>query len=448
MSALTDTLKKQLDEARGAAQEGWQAFSEYRKSNGDEKIAKDKDLFEEANRLHGVYGEAAETAKDIEARLFAALKMDGEGPEGIKGSGSGDIDVKDMTGVLGQMGATKAMKNLAERAAEAIEKSASYEAYIKSASMKSDAAQSGSLFQVADAIKRAELKTLLTGALEGQGVFLLPDLQPGVYQNWVRIANVMTGLITVGETDNDTVDWVSYDGYTMNAAETPEAVDGDKAAGAAASTAPESALSFSRKSTPVEEIKHFIPATKRQLADIGQLRTLVDQELLWGLQSRTDNQILNGDGVAPNIKGILNTAGIQTQARGTDPQIEAIHKAFTKLVLAGYTDLGCVLNANDWQTIRLSKDATGNYLFGPPSISGGMQVWGYPVTLSQHIAAGTGLAADFRRSCTMWLREGASLAATDTHSDWFLKGIVAVLATMRAAFGVVRPLGVCTVTGL
>lgn len=448
MSVLTDTLKKQLDEARKTAQEGWSAFSEYRKTHGDENIAKNEDLFTEANRLHGVYGEAAEAAKAIEERLFSALSFDGDGPAESKGLGHAAEPGLDFKGIVGAMGASKGMISLAAKAAEAISKSESYAEFKASAAKQSEGAQSGTLFAAADAIDRAELKTLLTGALMGQPVFLLPDLQDGVYQQWDRVVNVMTNLITVGETDNDTVDWIRYNTLTNNAAETPEAVDGDKAAGAAASTAPESALGLDRTSTTVEEIKHFIPATKRQLADIGQLRTLVDQELLYGLESRLDSQILNGDGTGSNLTGILNTAGLQTQARGTDPAVEAVHKAFTKLVISGFQNLGVLLNANDWQNIRLAKDANGQYYYGPPSIAGTMQMWGYPVYLSQHLAAGTGLAADFKRSSTLWLREGASIAATDTHSDWFLKGIVAILATMRCAFGVVRPRGICEVTGL
>jgi hypothetical protein len=48
----------------------------------------------------------------------------------------------------------------------------------------------------------------------------------------------------------------------------------------------------------------------------------------------------------------------------------------------------------------------------------------------------------------MWLRQGATISATDSHSDWFLRGIIAVLATMRAAFAVQRPKCFCTVTGI
>jgi hypothetical protein len=39
------------------------------------------------------------------------------------------------------------------------------------------------------------------------------------------------------------------------------------------------------------------------------------------------------------------------------------------------------------------------------------------------------------------------MSMTDAHSDWFIRGIVALLASMRAGFAVPRPAAFCTVTG-
>jgi hypothetical protein len=35
----------------------------------------------------------------------------------------------------------------------------------------------------------------------------------------------------------------------------------------------------------------------------------------FGVNQRLDNQIINGDGNAPNLTGIVNKSGIQTQAK-------------------------------------------------------------------------------------------------------------------------------------
>lgn len=40
--------------------------------------------------------------------------------------------------------------------------------------------------------------------------------------------------------------------------------------------------------------------------------------MLHGLQVAVENQVVNGDGTAPALRGILATSGIQTQAFATD----------------------------------------------------------------------------------------------------------------------------------
>lgn len=450
MSVLANELKRKLDSERELAAQAWKALSEYREQHGDAEIAKSAEMFAETNRLHGVYGEAKDNALNTEKMYFSALAMDGETAPSLKDVGE-EAGVKTMR----SEDVTKAVRgvmSLVEKAMDRVEDSDAYKAYLGNKTAQGGA-QVGTLLALEDVVDRAEMKslmtkTLLTGAIDGQPVFLLPDLQQGIVEGFARIANNIVGLCTVGTTDNDTVDWIQENQPTWNAAETPEAVNADKTAGDASSTAPESAVTFTREETTVKEIKHYIPATKRALADIGQLRTIADQELLYGLDKRLNGQVMNGDGTGENLTGILNTSGILTQARGTDPQVEALHKAFTQLLLQGYDNVTVAIHPSDWETIRLAKDANGQYYYGPPALAGTQTIWGRPVVLTQHLTAGTAVAADFKRSCTVWLRAGASIVATDSHSDWFLKGIIAILASMRAAFAVVRPKGVCEVTGL
>jgi HK97 family phage major capsid protein len=60
----------------------------------------------------------------------------------------------------------------------------------------------------------------------------------------------------------------------------------------------------------VKTIAHWIPATKRALADVGQLRTLIDARLQDGVNLRLDSQMINGDATGENLRGILNTTGV------------------------------------------------------------------------------------------------------------------------------------------
>ncbi|MCC6268871.1 MAG: phage major capsid protein [Dehalococcoidia bacterium] len=232
------------------------------------------------------------------------------------------------------------------------------------------------------------------------------------------------------------------DSRTNNAAEVAEATS------SADGAAPESGVAFAVRQVLVQEIKHFIPATKRAIADAGQVRAIIESELVEGVLERLDGQLLSGNGTAPNLRGIYNTSGISTQAKGTDSRPDAVHKSFTLIRIASLQPDSLGLHPNDAQDLRLEKDANGAYLFGPPSQAGGDQVWGVPIISNVAFTDGTPLAGAYRRGASLWIREGVSMSMTDAHSDGFIRGIVALLASMRAGFAVPRPAAFCTVTTL
>jgi HK97 family phage major capsid protein len=79
---------------------------------------------------------------------------------------------------------------------------------------------------------------------------------------------------------------------------------------------PESALTFQEVTFPVQTIAHWIPITRRTLEDTPFMETYINGRLLDGLMRREDNEIINGDGVSPNLTGLLNTSGIQVLDAG------------------------------------------------------------------------------------------------------------------------------------
>ncbi len=291
-------------------------------------------------------------------------------------------------------------------------------------------------------LDRAELKTLITSGGTSGGAFVQPDRVDfvGMPRRPVRVLE----LISTGDTDSDVVEYVEQTSRTNAAAETAEASATNDGSGAA----PESAMAFAVRQTNVRDITHFIPATKRVLSDAGQLETLIDQELRDGVMERLEGQIVNGDGTGVNLRGILNTAGILTQALGTDSRSDAIHKAITAIRKEFYEPDAVLLNPDDAEQVFLEKDSAGNYIYGPPSQAGPRTIWGLTPIVSPVIAAGTGLVGAFRPGATLWLREGVSVAASDSHGDFFVRRMVAMLAVLRAAFAARRPKAFCTVTGI
>lgn len=271
----------------------------------------------------------------------------------------------------------------------------------------------------------------------GSGL-LTPDYTNKMVEQQMRKVRLLD-IITIGRTDTDTVDWIVENARTDNAAET-----------AFGTALPESQYGFSHKQTTVKRAGHHVVATRGILADAGQTRTLLDTRLMSGLDRRIEAQVLRGDGVGENVKGMSGYT-IPAQAKGTDSQLDAIHKAMTKIRIATESQVEPVhllIHPTDYEALVLSKDpVNGGYLFGRPDTNLNPSIWGLSPVVTTLASLGAPRIGDYKEACTLWVREGASIAASDSHSDFFLKGLVAVKAETRVAFAVTREAALCDITG-
>lgn len=220
----------------------------------------------------------------------------------------------------------------------------------------------------------------------------------------------------------------------------------EKAEGAAFG---EAALQLTEQSSTVRKIPVWIPVTDEQLEDEPQVRGYIDTRLPLMLRRRLDSQILNGDGTAPNLRGILNVVGVQTQAKGTDPTPDAVYKAITKVRVTGRaTPTGAIFHPNDWQDIRLLRTADGIYIWGNPSDAGPERIWGLQVAQADVIAENTALVGDFSSYAELATRRGIDVQVSNSHDTFFTQGKQAMRADVRVAFVVYRPAAFCKVTGV
>lgn len=299
-------------------------------------------------------------------------------------------------------------------------------------------------------------KALITGlADDSAGAFVVTDRQ-GDFELLGRRPLTVRDLISNRQTSSDTVEYVrqvtqftaaapvaeatTSAGPTYTANTTTGAVTETLAAGGGYK--PEGSMTFIKVTETVKTIAEWVPATKRGLADASQLRGLIDSELRADLAQTEETQIVNGNGTGENLTGILSTSGIQTQAysatvAGLDPLIETTLKAKTKVRTGGRAIAnGFVLNPADWEKIQLARLAKNPQ---NEALSNGVpQLHGLPVVESEAIAAGIGLVADFRKA-VLWDRQQATITATDSHADFFIRNLVAILGEERVAFGVLRP---------
>lgn len=293
-------------------------------------------------------------------------------------------------------------------------------------------------------------KGLLYSFASGGGAFVIPQYDSG-YEQLARPGPDILDLLTVQPTSSDTIYWVRQD--TRSTAAT--AVSQASVTTGTTGTKPESALAFTRQSTPVETIAVWIAATNQQLADAPELQSIIDNELTYDLLLQLDAQILSGSGTSPNLTGILN-AGIKSVAHASTFSniADTIYRGMVVIATGNEPNpTGIVINPLDWEEIRLLREsgagatASGTYIMGAPMESGPMQLWGLPVVISNRMTSGTALVGDFRGSAKLHVREDSSVKIGLANDD-FIRNMVRILAEMRAALTVRRPAAFAKVTGL
>jgi HK97 family phage major capsid protein len=217
--------------------------------------------------------------------------------------------------------------------------------------------------------------------------------------------------------------------------------------GGAFGAKPQSSFAFVGEQAPVRTLAHWEAAHRNVLADEPQLRSIIDNELMYGLRLLEDAQILNGDGVGENLLGVLQTPGIQTYSWSAglstpvpDTKADALRRAATLSFLAYYEPTGIVLHPSDWEDIELTKDTNGQYLIAVSVAMGGEpKVWRMPIVDTPAITAGTALVGAFGTGAQLYDREQASIRISEQHSDFFVRNAIVILAEQRLALAVKRP---------
>jgi HK97 family phage major capsid protein len=211
---------------------------------------------------------------------------------------------------------------------------------------------------------------------------------------------------------------------------------------------PEVSLGLEEVVEPVRKIAAFLPVTEEQLADVPQARAYINNRLGFMVRQRLDTQILVGNGTAPNLSGITDRTGIQTQALGGDNVPDAVYKAMTKIRVNAFSEPNAaIFHPNDWQTVRLLKTSDGLYIWGAPMDAGPERIWGIRVLQTTGMTENTALVGDFQQA-SLIVRSGVDIRISDSHDDYFVKNLLAVVAEMRVALAVYRPAAFATVTGI
>jgi HK97 family phage major capsid protein len=251
-------------------------------------------------------------------------------------------------------------------------------------------------------------------------------------------------LFPARSTTSTVIEYFRMTGFTNNAAAVAERV------GNQFGIKPQSSMSFEGAQTSVKTLAHWEAAHRNVLADEPQLRSIIDNELMYGLRLQEDAQILLGDGTGENLLGVLKTPGIQTynwssgatdaQNNKKDSRADALRRAVTLSLLAYYEPSGIVIHPNDWEQIELTKDANGQYLVAASVALGGEpRVWRVPLVESVAMPEGTALVGSFGQGAQLYDREQANIRISEQHADFFIRNAIVILAEQRLALAVKRP---------
>lgn len=421
MEAAQAAAKSARDIAEKAAGEN-RDLSDTEQAEYTESLAKGKDLLEK-------YQAAKADQEVIDAALALANDI---GPDA-----KGDLDAQN-----GQIPVRERVKSLGLQVTDSVEFKSMMKAFARSEGGYHipDRAKIGS-----DPVR---VKGLFTGTSSTSAGAFVVNERTDIVETLGRKELKIRDLVSVRSTTSDVVEYVAQTSHTNAAAVVAEA--SSSAAPTAPGSAgplvndpnggykPEGSWAYEVRSTEVKTIAEWVPATRRALADVAQLEGLINDELALDVKETEENQILNGNGSGQNFTGINSASGLQTQAFSND-LFESVRKAITKARVIGRVNPSAiVLNPADAETIDLAKDGQDRYYYGGPFAIANRTLWGVPVVESESQVAGTGLLGDFSKA-VIWDREQTTVTMTDSHADFFIRNMIAILAEERLAFAVTRP---------
>jgi HK97 family phage major capsid protein len=323
----------------------------------------------------------------------------------------------------------------------------------------------------------------------GAATIVEPEFEPGIAE--MRFyPNVIERLFPSVPVGGGVVSYVKQTGMTNNAAPTPEGA-----------TKPTSSIAVARYTDTIGKITNLERVTDETIEDAPQFWALVQQDGVLGVSRQFEVELLAGVGL-PGINGLLNrnapagglsypsgflqptvvtavtnvVIGGQVGSGATSKTVASITPgrkytlptdytkgtAAAEALLQAVTDIrityffepdAMVLNPTDWTTIRLAKDANGQYLGGSffgtnygiganngnVGIEEGLLLWNKRVVSTPVQPQGLPIVGDFRDGGKILRRGGMRVDVTNMNGFDFEQNLWTMRAEIRAGLQVKRP---------
>jgi len=294
----------------------------------------------------------------------------------------------------------------------------------------------------------ARVNKAVSGLAASAGALVNPMRRTDVLSNPDR-PQFVRDLLTSIPTTSNAVEVMRQNVFTNNAAP-QQPSSASTAIGAGEWQAkPESDITYELITVPIRTMAHWVAASRQVLSDAPMLQRMIDSKLMYGLNLLSDTQLLYGAGTNQSLTGLMVDSGVQNQgqiATGTSAadlpgaMINHIRGAITKCQQFEYYNInGLVVNPVDWQTLETAKGSDGHYIWVTVPTGGEQRLWRVPVIVSNAMTAGDFLLGDWTMGATIYDREQMDIRVSESHSDYFVKNGVAVLAEERYGFGIELP---------
>lgn len=198
--------------------------------------------------------------------------------------------------------------------------------------------------------------------------------------------------------------------------------EGAIAAVAEGATKPQFDLDLVEASVKIETLAGWMRVTRKAMSNIQGFVSFLQMRLPQLMLNVEDAQILNGDGVSPNLKGI-QVAGNFTAATSLAAaiDIEQLVLGIAQLEGADRTATDIVLNTADYYSLILNKAAGSGEYDLPGVVSTGpdgvLRILGVAVHHTTAQTAGTYLIGDFDNGAQFLIQEGMRIEFFEQDGD-------------------------------
>lgn len=268
-------------------------------------------------------------------------------------------------------------------------------------------------------------------ALLSDGSTVYPNQRPGVIAGDFAPVTIRSRIPSIAVSTN-AVESIREDDWTNAAAETAQG-----------NQKPESTIEFEKVSVPIRTVAHWLKVSNQLLADAPAIAAYIDTRARDGLAQRIEGQLMNGNGLGENLKGLAAAGNFTafTPTAGAN-LVESINKAKYALWAIGNKPDTVFVNPADWSAMELERETVGGgqYLYGAPGTNAGTSPFGVQVVMSNAVQQGKFLIGAIASSAVIFNRSGVAVELGYVNDD-FTRNLVTIRVEERLALSVDRPSG-------